>query len=71
MGYGPACGPGGICPAQLRWGARQPVPWDGAYAVCSDEECLAVVVSLEAIAVNDYSLSIPPYVQRPAVVRRQ
>jgi hypothetical protein len=30
-----------------------------------------VVVSLEAIAVNDYSLSIPPYVQRPAVVRRQ
>ena len=38
----------------------------GAYAAFADEEGFAKVVSLEAIAASDFSLSIPLYVKRPA-----
>jgi type I restriction-modification system DNA methylase subunit len=66
MVYGPVCGTGGVCPAQSRCGSFLSNLWAGAYAACSDQEGFAVVGSLEAIAANDYSLSIPLYVKRPA-----
>lgn len=38
----------------------------GAYRAFADEEGFAAVASLEAIAANEHSLSIPLYVQRPS-----
>jgi type I restriction enzyme M protein len=38
----------------------------GVYAAYADEEGFAAVATLEAIAANDYSLSIPLYVKRKA-----
>ena len=38
----------------------------GAYSAFADEEGFAAVASLEAIAANEYSLSIPLYVKRPS-----
>jgi type I restriction enzyme M protein len=38
----------------------------GAYATYADEEGFAAVATLEAIAANDFSLSIPLYVKRKA-----
>jgi len=38
----------------------------GAYSAFADEEGFAAMANLEAIAANEYSLSIPLYVKRPA-----
>ena len=66
MVYGPACGTGGICPAQRRCGAGQSALGAGAYAACSDQEGFAVAATLAEIAAQGHSLSIPLYVKRPA-----
>ncbi len=38
----------------------------GAYSAFADEEGFAAVATLEAIATNEHSLSIPLYVKRPS-----
>jgi hypothetical protein len=56
MVYGPACGTGGICPAQRRC-AGQSALGAGAYAACSDQEGFAAVGNRERLQPFDPAVS--------------